>query len=91
MRRLAASAAVLGAVLAMAWGPPAAADGSGQVTLRLETPAVFHMYSADEGASASISDFPVPVHVVPSDGGQARNVKVVVSTVRRARCSKSGR
>ncbi|WP_316745353.1 hypothetical protein [Streptomyces sp. MK7] len=62
----------------MASGPPAAADGSGQVALRLEAPADFHMYSADEGASASNSGFVVPVSVVPSDGGQARNVKVVV-------------
>ncbi|WP_030184587.1 hypothetical protein [Streptomyces sp. NRRL S-813] len=38
------------------------------------------MCSANEGASASNTDFVVPVSVVPSDGGQARNIKVTVDT-----------
>jgi hypothetical protein len=75
-RRAAALAVSLAAVLATAVAP-AAADGSGQVMLRLETPSTFVMYNADEGAGASNSDFVVPVAVVPG-GGPARGVRVVV-------------
>ena len=39
---------------------PAAADDSGQVSLRAEVPATFRMYNADEGAEAANSDFGVP-------------------------------
>ncbi|MFJ5222649.1 hypothetical protein [Streptomyces sp. NPDC088400] len=74
---LAALAASLAAALATA-SAPAAADGSRDVALRLEAPAAFHMYNADEGAEATNSDFVVPVAVVAGDGGPARNVKVVV-------------
>ncbi|WP_247195557.1 hypothetical protein [Streptomyces sp. GESEQ-35] len=78
-RRPAALAAGLAAVLGLL-SSPAEADGSGKVALRLEAPATFLMYHADEGAEAANSDFVVPVAVVRSDGGPARNVKVVVDT-----------
>ncbi|MFI9543321.1 hypothetical protein ACIHAR_05125 [Streptomyces sp. NPDC052016] len=74
--RAAALAVSIASVLATA-GAPAAADGSGQVMVRLETPSTFVMYNADEGAAASNDDFVVPVAVVPG-GGPARDVKVVV-------------
>ncbi|MEV6166608.1 hypothetical protein AB0L99_00080 [Streptomyces sp. NPDC051954] len=79
-RRPAALAAGLAAVLGLFATPasPAAADGSGEVTLRPKAPATFVMYHADEGAEAENSDFVVPVAVVRSSGGSARNVKVVV-------------
>ncbi|MFC9290528.1 hypothetical protein [Streptomyces sp. NPDC057052] len=79
-RRGAAPAVCLGIVLATAAGPAAAvgADGSGEVALRLEAAATFVMYNADEGSGASNSDFVVPVAVVASDGGPARDVRVVV-------------
>ncbi|MEV7086863.1 hypothetical protein AB0O07_13335 [Streptomyces sp. NPDC093085] len=57
----------------------APADGSGQVTLRLEAPAEFTLYPADEGAEARNTDFVVPVSVVRSDGGDARGVTVTVN------------
>ena len=75
--RPAALVASLAAVLATA-SAPAAADGSREVALRLETPATFSMYNADQGAEATNNDFVVPVAVAPSDSGPARNVKVVV-------------
>lgn len=77
IRRPAVLAASLAAVLAAA-STPATADGSREVALRLDAPATFHMYNADEGAKATNSDFVVPVFVLPSDAGSARNVKVVV-------------
>ncbi len=80
--RLAALAASLAAVLATAAAPaaPVAADGSREVVLRLDAPAAFRMYDADKGAEAVNRDFAVPVAVVPSGSGPARNVKVVVDT-----------
>ncbi|WP_030927489.1 hypothetical protein [Streptomyces sp. NRRL B-24720] len=75
--RPAVLAASLAAVLAVA-STPATADGSREVALRLDAAATFHMYNADEGAKATNSDFVVPVFVLPSDAGPARNVKVVV-------------
>ncbi|GGR30872.1 hypothetical protein GCM10010251_53680 [Streptomyces aurantiogriseus] len=65
------------AVLATA-AAPAAADGSDGVALRLEAPATFVMYNADEGAKAANGDFQVPVAVVPGNTEPARNIKVVV-------------
>ncbi|MEV8564931.1 hypothetical protein AB0436_04985 [Streptomyces sp. NPDC051322] len=56
------------------------AEGSHEVTLRIQAPATFRMYNADEGADAANSDFVVPVAVKPGAGGPARNVKVVVDT-----------
>ncbi|MFD5750018.1 hypothetical protein [Streptomyces sp. NPDC127033] len=79
-RRTAAFAAALAATLLAAAPVPAAADGSGGVALRLEAPATYLAYNADEGAGAKNDDFPVPVAVLPSDGGPARDVKVVVDT-----------
>lgn len=81
-RRLSALTACLVAVLASVATPaiPAAADGSGRVSLRVEAPAAFRMYSADEGAKAANSDFGVPVAVERSDAGPARNVRVTVDT-----------
>lgn len=78
-RRPAALATSLAAVLAMA-SVPAAAAGSGEVELRPQAPATFRMYHADEGAKATNSDFVIPVAVRRSNGGPARNVKVVVDT-----------
>ncbi|MEV6486355.1 hypothetical protein [Streptomyces sp. NPDC051576] len=78
-RRPAPLVAVLAAVLGLL-STPAAADGSDKVALRLEAPAAFLMYHADEGAEAANSDFVVPVAVVRSDGGPAHNVRVVVDT-----------
>ncbi|GGL74923.1 hypothetical protein GCM10010129_18370 [Streptomyces fumigatiscleroticus] len=78
-RRPAALAATLAAVLATA-PTPAAADGSREVELRLETLTTFRMYNADEGAAAESDDFVVPVAVAAGDGGPARNVRVVVDT-----------
>ncbi|MGW4233079.1 hypothetical protein ACWEF9_28020 [Streptomyces sp. NPDC004980] len=74
-----AALAVLAAVLATV-PAPAAADGSDGVALRLEVPADFRVYDADEGAAAVNSDFVVPVAVAPGDGGPARNVRVTVDT-----------
>ncbi|MFE3602507.1 hypothetical protein [Streptomyces sp. NPDC059142] len=78
-RRAAAVLAGLLTVLATT-SPPAAADASRRVALRLEAPAAFRMYHADEGAEAENSDFVVPVAVEPGDGGPARGVRVVVDT-----------
>ncbi|MEU4657946.1 hypothetical protein AB0G32_29165 [Streptomyces sp. NPDC023723] len=78
-RRPAALMATLAALLATASGP-AAADASGEVLLRLETPGTHLLYHADEGADARVEDFPVPVAVAPSAGGDARDVEVVVDT-----------
>ncbi|MEU5117921.1 hypothetical protein [Streptomyces asoensis] len=77
--RPAALAASVAAVFATVVAP-AAADGSGQVVLRFETPETFVMYNADQGSGAAPDDrFAVPVHVVASKGGEpARNVRVVV-------------
>ncbi|GGQ45563.1 hypothetical protein [Streptomyces asoensis] len=79
LRRPAALAASVAAVFATAVAP-AAADGSGQVVLRFETPETFVMYNADQGSGAAPNDrFAVPVHVAASKGGEpARNVRVVV-------------
>ncbi|MFG2630218.1 hypothetical protein [Streptomyces sp. NPDC048473] len=77
IRRPAALAANLAAVLATA-SAPATADGSREVALRLQALATFRMYNADEGAEAANGDFVVPVAVTPSDSGPARNVKGVV-------------
>ncbi|MFC5204112.1 hypothetical protein [Streptomyces kaempferi] len=81
-RRLSALTACLVAVLASVAAPaiPAAADDSGRASLRVEVPAAFRMYSADEGAKAANSDFGVPVAVERSDAGPARNVRVTVDT-----------
>ncbi|MFJ2555473.1 MULTISPECIES: hypothetical protein [unclassified Streptomyces] len=78
-RRPAALAAGVLTLLAAA-SSPASAEGSREreVALRFDTPAAFSMYHADEGAEAENSDFAVPVAVAPSDGGPARNVRVVV-------------
>lgn len=47
--------------------------------MRFETPATYVMYNADQGSRASNGDFPVPVFVEASKGGEpARNVRVVV-------------
>ncbi len=59
---------------------PAAADGSGRVSLRVAVPASFRMYAADAGATAVNSDFVVPVTVEGGDGGPARDVRVTVDT-----------
>ncbi|KQX82268.1 hypothetical protein [Streptomyces sp. Root1310] len=78
LRRPAALAASVAALFATAVAP-AAADGSEQVVMRFETPQTYVMYNADQGAAASNSDFPVPVFVERSKGGEpARNVRVVV-------------
>ncbi|MGW2912083.1 hypothetical protein ACWC9X_16740 [Streptomyces asoensis] len=79
LRRPAALVASVAAVFATAVAP-AAADGSGQVVLRFETPETFVMYNADQGSGAAPNDrFAVPVHVAASKGGEpARNVRVVV-------------
>ncbi|GAB7108025.1 hypothetical protein JCM4814A_63390 [Streptomyces phaeofaciens JCM 4814] len=79
LRRSAALAAGLAALLATAVGP-AAADGSDDVVLRFDTAKTYTMYNADEGAKAENGDFPVPVFVMPSENGDARNVEVVVDT-----------
>ncbi|MFJ7996594.1 hypothetical protein ACIQ7D_05445 [Streptomyces sp. NPDC096310] len=74
-------AAVMAGLLAvLATAPvPAAADSPREVALRLEAPADFRMYHADEGTGAENSDFVVPVAVARSGGGSpARNVTVVV-------------
>ncbi|MFF8190017.1 hypothetical protein ACF05L_03835 [Streptomyces bobili] len=55
-----------------------AADGFGEVALRLEAPSTFVMYNAEEGAGASNSEFVVPVAVEAGAGGPARHVRVVV-------------
>ncbi|MGP2439872.1 hypothetical protein [Streptomyces sp. JW3] len=78
-RRPAALTATLAALLATASGP-AAADDTGGVLLKLETPGTHLLYHADEGADARVEDFPVPVAVAPSAGGDARDVEVVVDT-----------
>ncbi|WP_069172940.1 hypothetical protein [Streptomyces griseus] len=77
-----AAALAAGVAAALAAPPaPAVAEGSREVVLRLEGPAVFSMYNADEGAGATNSDFVLPVSVRPEGGGgPARNVKVVVDT-----------
>ncbi|RDG37409.1 hypothetical protein [Streptomyces corynorhini] len=75
--RPAALAASLAVLLATA-SAPAAADGSGEVALRLEAPADFILYHADEGAEALNSDFVIPVAVEASADGPARGVRVVV-------------
>ena len=77
LRRPAALAVSLAAVLAMSTAP-SSADGSAEVMLRFETQSTFVMYNADEGARATNSGFAVPVGVVADGGGPARNVKVVV-------------
>ncbi|MBK3627706.1 hypothetical protein JHN59_23245, partial [Streptomyces sp. MBT49] len=70
LRRPAALAASVAAVFATAVAP-AAADGSGQVVLRFETPETFVMYNADQGSGAAPNDrFAVPVHVAASKGGE---------------------
>jgi hypothetical protein len=89
-RRPAAVTAALAAVLATS-SAPATADGSGQVALRFETPAAFRMYNADDGSSAANSDFVVPVAVVRGDGGDARDVKVVVDTSGLAGVARAGK
>ncbi|WP_280891103.1 hypothetical protein [Streptomyces sp. LBL] len=83
-------AASLAAVLATA-SVPAAADGSHEVALRLQAPATFRMYNADEGTVATNDDFVVPVAVTPSNGGPARNVKVVVDTSGLASVARAGK
>ncbi|MEV7422165.1 hypothetical protein [Streptomyces sp. NPDC091212] len=88
--RPAALAASLAAVLATA-SAPAVADGSREVALRLEAPAVFSMYHADEGAGATNSDFVVPVAVEPSGNGPARNVHVVVDASGLAGVARAGK
>ncbi|MFI6467929.1 hypothetical protein [Streptomyces sp. NPDC050528] len=59
--RLSALTACLVATLASVAMPaiPASADDLGRVSLRVDVPAVFRMYSADEGAKAANSDFGV--------------------------------
>ncbi|MFE3827692.1 hypothetical protein [Streptomyces sp. NPDC059092] len=90
-RRPAALAATLATVLATAT-VPAAADNSREVALRLEAPAAFRMYNADEGAEAANSDFVVPVAVVRGGGGSpGRNVKVVVDTSGLAGVARAGK
>lgn len=88
-RRPATLAACLAAVLATV-AAPAAAEGSDEVALRLHAPATFLMYNADEGAKAENSGFVVPVDVVRSDGGRARNVKVVVDASGLAGVARAG-
>ncbi|MFG3511204.1 hypothetical protein [Streptomyces bobili] len=70
--------ALVAAGMTVAPAEAVAADGSGEVALRLEAPATFVMYNAEEGAGASNSEFVVPVAVEASDGGPARRVRVVV-------------
>lgn len=79
--RAAALAASLAAVLVTAVAPAAAEDsgeGEGEVALRLEAPADFLMYNADEGAGAANGDFQLPVAVVPGNTAPARDIRVVV-------------
>lgn len=69
--------ALVTAVTTVAPAEAVAADGSGEVALRLEAPSTFVMYNAEEGSGASNSEFVVPVAVEASDE-VARRVGVVV-------------